>query len=47
MREAIDRAGKSVILCGNGDIESCTDAKNYIVNCCDEVAIGRGALGNP
>ena len=47
VREAIDRAGKSVILCGNGDIESCTDAKNYIENGCDEVAIGRGALGNP
>ena len=47
VREALERSGKSVILCGNGDIESYSSAKNYLENGCDEVAIGRGALGNP
>lgn len=47
VREAMDRAGMKVTLCGNGDIESYSDAQKYIKNGCDEVAIGRGALGNP
>ncbi|MBE6617671.1 MAG: tRNA dihydrouridine synthase DusB [Ruminococcaceae bacterium] len=36
-----------VCLVGNGDIETRTDAERYISLGCDEVAIGRSALGNP
>ncbi len=46
VREAIEKNG-GAILCGNGDIESPEDALKYIENGCDEVAVGRGALGNP
>ncbi len=46
IREAIDSEG-GAILCGNGDIECMSDAERYISLGCDEVAVGRGALGNP
>ena len=36
-----------VKLVGNGDIETRSDAEKYISLGCDEVAIGRSALGNP
>lgn len=38
---------KPVIFVGNGDIETRADAKRYLAAGCDEVAIGRAALGNP
>lgn len=46
---ALESAGlrKKVILVGNGDVCSCDDAEKYISFGCDEVAIGRAALGNP
>lgn len=46
---ALESAGlrKNVILVGNGDIASYADAERYISLGCDEVAIGRAALGNP
>ena len=49
LHEALTQAGlrNRVILAGNGDIETYEDAAKYIALGCDEVAIGRGALGNP
>ena len=48
VRCALDDAGySSVILCGNGDIDSRESAQRYIDLGCDEVAIGRAALGDP
>ena len=48
VRDALDSAGYAdVILCGNGDIDSVEAAERYISLGCDEVAIGRAALGAP
>lgn len=49
LHEALIEAGLrgGVTLAGNGDIESYEDAAEYISLGCDEVAIGRGVLGNP
>ena len=48
VRDALDASGyTSVILCGNGDIDSVEAAQRYISLGCDEVAIGRAALGAP
>jgi nifR3 family TIM-barrel protein len=48
VRDALNDAGfSSVILCGNGDIDSVEAAQRYISLGCDEVAIGRAALGAP
>ena len=48
VRDALNDAGfSSVILCGNGDIDSVESAQRYISLGCDEVAIGRAALGAP
>lgn len=45
LQSGIDRS--KIILCGNGDISSYTDAEQYVSLGCDEVSIGRAALGNP
>lgn len=45
--QALRNAGYSTPLCGNGDIESIEMARKYLDMGCSEVAIGRGALGNP
>ncbi len=48
--EAADCAvsgGGHVILCGNGDVCDRDSALAYIENGCDEVAVGRAALGRP
>lgn len=42
-----DAIPDSVILVGNGDIASLADAEKYLSLGCDEVAVGRAALGNP
>ena len=49
LHEALLCAGlrDKVTLVGNGDIECYSDAARYISLGCDEVAIGRGALGDP
>ncbi|MBE6626636.1 MAG: tRNA-dihydrouridine synthase family protein [Ruminococcaceae bacterium] len=49
LHEALSEAGVRgrVILAGNGDIETYADAARYIALGCDEVAVGRGALGDP
>ena len=49
LHEALVDAGlrEGVTLCGNGDICSPSDAQRYIDCGCDEVAVGRGALGDP
>lgn len=44
---ALRGAGKDVLFSGNGDIESRDDALRYLSVGCDEVAIGRAALGYP
>lgn len=44
---ALETVGKPVILVGNGDIESRADAERYLAAGCDEVAVGRAALGYP
>ncbi|MBO5126751.1 MAG: tRNA-dihydrouridine synthase, partial [Clostridia bacterium] len=45
--EALRGLKKSVILVGNGDIETRADAERYLACGCTEVAVGRAALGNP
>lgn len=47
VKNALERAGTGAILVGNGDIESRSDAEKYLSFGCDEVSIGRGALGFP
>ncbi len=48
VRDALDSAGyRSVSLVGNGDIDSAEAAQRYIDLGCDEIAIGRAALGKP
>jgi len=48
VRDALDTAGySSVSLCGNGDIDSVEAAERYISLGCNEVALGRAALGAP
>lgn len=44
VREAVP---ENVVLVGNGDISSLTDAEKYLSLGCSEVAVGRAALGNP
>lgn len=47
--DALREAGlrEKVRLVGNGDIDSPEAARRYIDSGCDEVAVGRAALGNP
>ena len=45
--EALRAIDKSVVLVGNGDIETRADAERYLACGCTEVAVGRAALGNP
>ena len=45
--QALKAVGKPVILVGNGDIETRADAEHYLAVGCQEVAVGRAALGNP
>lgn len=48
LKNALLRGGfAEVTLVGNGDIENLADARRYMDLGCDEVAIGRAALGNP
>ena len=48
VRDALDDAGFfTVSLCGNGDIDSVEAAERYVSLGCDEVALGRAALGAP
>ena len=48
LRSALDLHGHaSVIICGNGDINSSDSAKAYLENGCSEVAVGRAALSEP
>ncbi len=47
VRQSLDMTGKNTTLCGNGDILSRADALEYLGYGCDEIAVGRGALGNP
>ncbi len=49
LADALEAAGlrRKVVLCGNGDICSTDDAQRYLDYGCDEVAVGRGALGDP
>lgn len=47
VKQKLDEVGRNVIFCGNGDIETRADAEKYLSYGCDEVAVGRGALGNP
>ena len=47
VRHELDSTGKNVLLCGNGDIVSRESGEEYFRCGCDEIAVGRGALGNP
>ncbi len=40
-------SAKKITLVGNGDIETRAQAEAYLSAGCDEVAVGRAALGNP
>lgn len=47
VKNAIVRSHTGAVLVGNGDIESFSDAEKYLSFGCDEVSVGRGALGFP
>ena len=47
LREFERRSGKRVLFTGNGDVDSPEAAKRYLAAGCDDVAVGRAALGDP